>query len=74
MQIKLRIAKDGKLLYAGLYEIVDANSFGKACADAWSKLRQAQLDQETSIGALLEHLDGDVLELLNGAHLSLEKA
>jgi len=74
MKVQLRIKKDGTLLYAGTHDVVDADSFGKACADAWSKLRQEQLDQETSIGALMEHLDGNELDQLNGAHISLDRA
>ncbi len=74
MRIILRITKDDALLHAGAYDVADADSFGKACADAWSKLRQAQLEQETSIGALMEYLDSNVLDQLNGAHLSLERA
>ena len=74
MLVKLRIAKDNRVLFAGSYDVANADSFGKACADAWSRLRQAQLNQETSIGALMEHLDDDVLQQLHGAHLSLEKA
>lgn len=35
MMIKLQIAKDGAPLYSGDYEIKDAESFGKACSDAW---------------------------------------
>jgi len=73
MKVTLRIAKKETLLYAGIYDVADADSFGRACADAWSKLRQKQLAQETSIGALMEHLDGNVLEQLSGAQLSLEK-
>lgn len=74
MKIKLRITKEDALLHAGTYDVADADGFGRACADAWLKLRQAQLEQETSIGALMEHLDGNVLDQLNGAHLSLERA
>jgi len=37
-------------------------------------LRERQLAKESSIGALMEHLDGGVLDLLTGAHISLDKA
>ncbi len=74
MKVKLRIAKKETLLYAGIYDVADADSFGRACADAWSKLRQRQLEQETSIGALMEHLDTGVLDQLSGAHISLDRA
>jgi hypothetical protein len=72
MKVKLNIRKDGTPLYAAIYDIADAESFGKACADVWWKLRQQQLDKEPSIGALLEHLDENVLSRLNGAQISLE--
>ena len=50
MRIKLQIAKDGTSLHAGAYDIKDAQSFGKACSDAWQQLQQAKLDRETSVG------------------------
>jgi hypothetical protein len=74
MKVKLRITKDGAALYEGTYNVADADSFGKACADLWWKLRQQQLAKETSIGAVMERLDNNVLDWLNGAHISLEKA
>ena len=40
MRIKLQIAKDGTSLYAGAYDIEDAQSFGKAYSDAWQQLQQ----------------------------------
>jgi hypothetical protein len=72
MKITLRLTKNGVTLHAGRYEIVDADSFGKACADAWGTLRQAQLEKETSIGALMEHLNMDVVDQLNGAVIKLD--
>ena len=74
MKATLRITRDGTVLHVGSYEIVDADSFGKACADAWTTLRQAQLEKETSIGALMDHLDTTVLEQLNGARIGLERS
>lgn len=73
MTVKLQITKDGTSLFTGAYDISDADSFGRAFADAWAKLRQKQFDQETSIGALMDHLDNDVLDQLNGAQISLQK-
>jgi hypothetical protein len=73
MKVQLRITKNGALLYAGSCDGADADSFGKACADAWSKLKQEQLDAESSIGALIEHLDDNVIDRLNGAQIALSK-
>lgn len=64
MKVRLGITKGAAALYAGVYDVTDADSFGRACADAWSKLLQAQLRKETSIGALMEHVEGGVLDQL----------
>jgi hypothetical protein len=56
MKVQLRITKNGTPIYAGAYDVADADSFGKACADAWWQLRQRQMERESSIGALMEHL------------------
>jgi hypothetical protein len=74
MKVHLRITKHGTPLYTGTYDIADADSFGKACADAWFKLQQQQMQQESSIGALMEHLDNSVLDQLHGAHIILHRA
>jgi hypothetical protein len=73
MKVQLRIIKNGKAIFAQAYEIADADSFGKACADAWFRIQQQQMQKESSIGALMEHLDHSVLDQLTGAHLRIEK-
>jgi hypothetical protein len=35
MKVQLRITKNGKAIFAHAYDVADADSFGKACADAW---------------------------------------
>jgi hypothetical protein len=74
MKVELRITKNGTPVYTGVYDVADGDSFGEACADAWSKLRQKRLGEESSIGALFEHIDDNVLDQMNGAHISLNKA
>ncbi len=74
MLVRLRITKNGTSVYTGTHDVSDADSFGKACADAWCRLREDQVSRETSIGALMDHLDGGVLDLLNGAQIILDKA
>ena len=73
MKVKLQITKNGTSLYAGDHDIADAESFGKACADAWSKLQQAQMKKETSIGALMEHINDNVLDQLSSASIRVTK-
>jgi hypothetical protein len=74
MKLKLRITKHGASLYTGTYDVSDAESFGKACADAWRNLQKEQLAKETSIGALMEHLDSGVLDQIIGAHIRFDTA
>ena len=73
MKVLLSVTKEGRSLYAGTYDIVDADSFGKACADAWSKLTQQQLHHHSSVGALMEHLESSLLDQLDGVHISVER-
>ncbi|MGH7490543.1 MAG: hypothetical protein ACREMY_33770 [bacterium] len=74
MNIKLRIYKNGSALYEGTYDICDADSFGRACADVWTQLREQRFAKATSIGALYEALDDELLDGLLGADISLSKA
>jgi hypothetical protein len=74
MKIKLRIQKSGAPLYEGAYDICDADSFGAACAHAWTQLRERQFSGATSIGALYEGLNDQLLDNLIGAQISLSKA
>lgn len=74
MWTTLTISKNGVALYSERHDVTDAESFGKACAQAWWKLRQAELDKESSIGALMEHLESNVLDQLSGAHITLNKS
>jgi hypothetical protein len=74
MKAKLRVTKNGAELYAGVYDIKDSEGFGKACADVWQQLQRAQLNRETNIGALMEHVNDSVIDRLNGASISVTKA
>ena len=73
MKIKLTIARKGAALYEGIHEITDAESFGRAFADVWAQVQDRRLQKTTSIGALMEVLNDDVLEELDGAQIGLEK-
>jgi hypothetical protein len=73
MKVKLRIQKEGAALYEGSYEVFDADSFGKACADVWNQLRERRLARASSIGALFDELDDRLLEELYGADIRLSK-
>ncbi len=73
MKVKLRIARGRAPLFESTYEISDAGSFGKAFTDVWLRLRQEQFDRETSVGSLMDQLDNNVLEKLDGAQIHLER-
>ena len=74
MKVRLRVEKDGVALCEGTYEVSDAHSFGRACAALWNELRDRRLAQATSIGALYDELNEQLLEELYGAQISLTKA
>ena len=54
--------------------MVDAASFGDACADAWTKLREQKLQKATSIGALYDTLEEHLIDELHGVEITFEKA
>ena len=74
MKIKLRIKKKGTLLYEGVHEIIDQESFGAAFARVWQGVRQKRLEATTSVGELMEIINDEVLDQLQGAEISIEKA
>jgi hypothetical protein len=73
MKVKLSIRKKGATLYEGVRDITDAEAFGRAFADVWAQLQDRRLQSTTSIGALMEVLNEDVVEELNGAQIGFEK-
>ncbi|MGB8365080.1 MAG: hypothetical protein ACLQUZ_10040 [Rhizomicrobium sp.] len=73
MTIRLRIVKDNKAILEGHYEVAGAESFGQACADMFSQLRSKELVETTSVGAMMDRLDLGVLDILDGATLSITK-
>jgi hypothetical protein len=73
MKAKLVIEKKGIALYEGEHEITDAEDFGRAFKDVWAQLQDRRLQKTTSIGALMEVLNEDVLEELDAARIRLEK-
>jgi hypothetical protein len=74
MKVRLKIAKEGTPLYTGDYEIVDAQTFGQACSDAWQQLQRARLSRETSVGALMEHVNDSILGQLDGSTITITQA
>jgi hypothetical protein len=74
MKVRLKIEKGHTILYERVHDILDAESFGKACSNAWVQLREQKLAHATSIGALYDELDDQLLDELSGAKFSFAKA
>ena len=74
MNVNLKIRKGPTALEEGTYDIYDAESFGKAFADLWTRLREDRLAKATSIGALYDQLHEQLLDELCGAQISISKA
>ncbi len=73
MKIKLVIRKKGIVLYDGIHEITDAESFGGAFACVWAHLEDQRMQKSTSIGELMEVMTESMLEELNGAEILIDK-
>jgi hypothetical protein len=73
MKVRLKIEKGGVVLHERNYDVSDAESFGKACAHAWTQLREQRLERATSVGALFEQLNDQLLDELDGARFSLTR-
>jgi hypothetical protein len=73
MNIKLSIKKKGALLYEGEHQITDEDSFAAAFAKVWQGVRQKRLEATTSIGELMDIINDEVLDQLQGAEIKLEK-
>ncbi|KAB2916059.1 MAG: hypothetical protein F9K29_12170 [Hyphomicrobiaceae bacterium] len=73
MKAQLRIMKKNVALYEGVHTVTDAETFGTAFADVWAKMQDRRLQKTTSIGDLMEVLNEDVLEELDGAQIVLKK-
>jgi len=74
MKIKLEITKNGTALVTRICDIFDADTFGRACADAFTELRSRELTESTSVGAMMDMLNMSALEVLHGATIRLLKA
>lgn len=74
MKVRLHIEKQGRLLYEGVHEIIDQDSFGAAFVKAWLAVREKRLEETTSVGELMDILNDEVLDQLQGAEISIEKA
>jgi hypothetical protein len=74
MKVRLRIEKDGTSLSEGVYDVFDAESFGRAFAHLWTQMLEIRLAKASSIGALYDALDERLLDELYEADIRLSKA
>ena len=74
MKVKLQIRKAGAVLCEDIYDVSDADSFGTACAHAWTQLRERRLAKAPSIGALMDALDERLLDELYGSEIRISQA
>ena len=74
MKVKLQVRKAGAVLCEGIYDVSDADSFGTACAGAWAQLRDRRLAKTSSIGALMDALDEQLLDELYGSEIRISQA
>lgn len=73
MKVNLRLTRRGRSLYDGTHDVTDAASFGKAFAEAWLGVQAQKMMTTTSVGQLMDEINDDVLDDLNGAQITLVK-
>ncbi len=73
MKMKLRAQRHGTCLYEGVYDIYDAESFGRACANAWTQIQNRVFENATSIGALHDALGDNVVNELDEAEIIIKR-
>jgi hypothetical protein len=73
MKLKFSISKEGAVLYEGVHDVIDAETFGRAFAEMWTQMQDRRLQETTSIGALMEVLNEDLVHQLNRAQMRLEE-
>jgi hypothetical protein len=71
--MNLQLKKGNALLYEGAHEVTDADSFGKALAQAWTSVRDDRLSRTTSIGQLMELITDETVAEISGAELIMTK-
>jgi hypothetical protein len=56
-----------------VHDVIDAETFGRAFAEMWTQMQDRRLQETTSIGALMEVLNEDLVDQLNRAQMRLEE-
>ena len=74
MKVKLQLRKNQSTISECIHDVFDAESFGAACTQLWSEVRERRMEKASSIGALYERLDDRLLDELYGAEISIAKA
>lgn len=73
MKVRLQLHKDGAVLQEGVYDVSDAETFGAACAQVWKQVIESKFLNASSVGALYDMLDENVLDQLQGATITISK-
>ncbi len=73
MKVRVRIQREGARLHENVYDISDADSFGRALAHAWTQIQEQKLKETTSIGALYEVLGESVVDELENAEIVVSR-
>jgi hypothetical protein len=71
MKMRLRIHRNSTVLYDGIHDVSDADSFGRAFAGAWTHMFEQKFNKASSVGALFEALDERMLDELCGAEIKI---
>jgi hypothetical protein len=71
MKLKLLVSRNGISIYAGIYTVSDAESFGVACSDLWEKLTALKIAKARNVGALYDALEDSMAADLKDLRIQL---
>ena len=71
MKFELRITKNGTSVYTGVYDVADGKVSAKPAPMPGRSCDRSDWARRAALGALFEHIDDNVLDQLNGAHILL---
>lgn len=74
MKVGISVTKRGAVVYRGVHDIIDQDTFSRAFGEVWREVRQRRLEATTSVGELMDILNDEVLDQLSGAKIEIEKA
>jgi len=73
MRILLELRKGDAVIYRGIHDISDAESFGRAMSQVWVSVNEAKLARASNVGQVMEFAGEEIVDEIGGATLILSR-